>query len=233
MLNAVKKSACALAVLATLSTAAMAESVSLGVTGTITPPSCKMALGGNGTIDYGSIDYNSLKRDEFTILDIKSIDFNINCDTPTKVALIAKSERGESAAAHDGDDLAEISSGNALFGGTNIGAAGLGLSGDKGVGGYGLRIDGSTVNINGTRRGIVLSSDDNGSAWSKSTYGSFFNNTAVRYMSLSYPEATGPVSVKTLSANLDVQAYINKATKLDISKETALDGMVTIELVYL
>ena len=90
MMNAVKKTACALAVLAT-STAAMAESVDVKVIGTITPTACKPTLSGGGTVDYGIIPPASLKKDAFNQLDKRQLDFAITCDAPAKVAIAAKS----------------------------------------------------------------------------------------------------------------------------------------------
>ncbi|WP_139319892.1 DUF1120 domain-containing protein, partial [Serratia marcescens] len=66
MMNAVKKTTCALAVLATNSTAVMAESIDVKVIGTITPTACKPNFGGGGTIDYGNIQPASLSNDTFT-----------------------------------------------------------------------------------------------------------------------------------------------------------------------
>ncbi|MNW06548.1 hypothetical protein D3C71_2029760 [compost metagenome] len=48
--------------------------------------------------------------------------------------------------------------------------------------------------------------------------------------------ATGtltPVAFKTLATTLEVQAFINKASELDITKPIQLDGLATLELIYL
>ena len=42
-----------------------------------------------------------------------------------------------------------------------------------------------------------------------------------------------PAAFKNLTINLTVQAYINKASELDLTKPVILDGLSTIELVYL
>ncbi|EMH7336993.1 DUF1120 domain-containing protein [Serratia marcescens] len=83
MMNAVKKTACALAVLAT-STAVMVESIDVKVIGTITPAACKPTLTGDGVVDYGTIAPASLNKDAFNQLDNKKLDFVITCDAPAK-----------------------------------------------------------------------------------------------------------------------------------------------------
>lgn len=230
MMNAIKKTACALAVL-TASTTVMAESIDVKVIGTITPTACKPTLARGGTIDYGTINPNTLKKDEFTILAEKQIDFAITCDAPAKVAIAAKSGRGESAVSRDGT-LALISTGNTLFGYPTMSAAGLGLDGNKGVGGYGLRIQPSTIQADGKKvDGIV--SNGNTTSWGKTEQGSLYSVTTQRYVSWAAPGTLTPIAFTTLSGKLGAQAYINKASELDLTKPVKLDGLTTLELVYL
>lgn len=42
-----------------------------------------------------------------------------------------------------------------------------------------------------------------------------------------------PTALKNLASTLSVQAYINKASALDMTKPVKLDGLATIEVVYL
>lgn len=231
MMNAVKKTACALAVLAT-STAVMAESIDVKVIGTITPTACKPTLTGGGTIDYGTINPNTLKKDEFTILAEKQIDFSITCDAPAKVAIAAKSGRGESAVNIKDGKLTVISPENALFGDTNIGAAGLGLDGTKGVGGYGLRLQAGTMQADG-KNVDSIQSNGNTTSWAKTELGSLFNSISQRYSSWAAAGTLTPIAFTTLSGKLGAQAYINKASELDLTKPVKLDGLTTLELVYL
>lgn len=232
MMNAVKKTACALAVLATTSTAVMAESIDVKVIGTITPTACKPTLTGGGTIDYGTINPNTLKKDQFTILAEKQIDFAITCDAPAKVAIAAKSGRGESALNENGTLSVLSKDGYALFGQSNIGAAGLGLDGNKGVGGYGLRLQAGTMQADG-KNVDSIQSKGNTTSWAKTEVGSLFNNTAQRYSSWAAAGTLTPIAFTTLSGKLGAQAYINKASELDLTKPVKLDGLTTLELVYL
>ncbi|MBF4185541.1 DUF1120 domain-containing protein [Serratia ureilytica] len=231
MMNAVKKTACALAVLAT-STAVMAESIDVKVIGTITPTACKPTLTGGGTIDYGTINPNTLKKDEFTILAEKQIDFSITCDAPAKVAIAAKSGRGESAVNIKDGKLTVISTENTLFGHPSIAAAGLGLDGTKGVGGYGLRLQAGTMQADG-KNVDSIQSNGNTTSWAKTELGSLFNSTSQRYASWAATGTLTPIAFTTLSGKLGAQAYINKASELDLTKPVKLDGLTTLELVYL
>lgn len=231
MMNAVKKTACALMVLAATSTAVMAESIDVKVIGTITPTACKPILSGDGTLDYGSINPNTLKKDEFTVLDEKQIDFAITCDAPAKVALVARTARGNSAVQKDGS-LAEVATA-ALFGSDKIGAAGLGLDGTKGVGGYGLRLQAGTVQADGNQVDSIQA-NDNPTSWAKTDFGSLYNTaTSIRYMSWAKTGSLEPIAFTNLSGKLGAQAYINKASELDLSKPVRLDGLTTLELIYL
>ncbi|NNS10132.1 DUF1120 domain-containing protein [Erwinia sp. JH02] len=230
MMNAVKKTACALAVLAT-STAVMAESIDVKVIGTITPTACKPTLTGGGTIDYGTINPNTLKKDEFTILAEKKIDFAITCDAPAKVAIAAKSGRGESAVNKDGK-LTVISTHIPLFGAPNAHAVGLGLDGTKGVGGYSLRLQAGTMQADG-KNVDSIQSNGNPTAWGKTEYGALFNLSGQRYASWAATGTLTPIAFTTLSGKLGAQAYINKASELDLTKPVKLDGLTTLELVYL
>lgn len=233
MRNFVKQTACALAVLATSSAAMAAESLDIKVIGTITPAACVPTLSGGGTIDYGTIPPDSLKQDAFTTLDEKQINFTITCDAPTKVAVTAKSGRGASAVQQSNGSLVDMSTGNnGMFDGINISAVGLGLDGDKGIGGYGLRLAIGTMVADGTPVDSIQS-DGNTTSWSKAQTGSMFSSTSQRYVSWAASGTLEPVAFTTLTGKLGAQAYINKASELDLTKPVQLDGLSTLTLVYL
>ncbi|MHA7845305.1 DUF1120 domain-containing protein [Serratia sp. D1N4] len=235
MLNHLQKTVCALAVLATTSLPALAESIDVRVIGTISPAACAPTLSGGGTIDYGTIKTSTLATDAFTLLPEKQLDFAINCDAPAKVAITAHSQRGVSAVKADGT-LAELTTTTAgLFGisGGTVAVVGLGMDGAKGIGGYGLRLAAGTMTADGVAVDSIMS---NGSttAWVAATTGSVFNTpAALRYASWAKAGTTTPVAFTTLAGKLGVQAYINKASELDLTKPVVLDGLTTLELVYL
>ncbi|HCM9499884.1 DUF1120 domain-containing protein (plasmid) [Enterobacter asburiae] len=234
MLNQMQKSITAIAVLAAISLPAMANSVDVRVVGTITPSACTPTVSGNGTFDYGTIKPDTLSDTDFTVLAEKTLDFSIACDAPTKVGFKVTSQRPGSAVAADGSLQEDPTRPVPLFGlpAGNHGAFGLGLNGSKGIGGYGLRLvpdtitaDGASVKliaIDGSNNTITPlgGAIDGGSAWNY-TYSFATQTTSV------------PMTLSTLSAQLSTQAYINKKSELDLTKPVALDGLATIEMVYL
>lgn len=229
MMNAVKKTACALAVLATTSTAVMAESIDVKVIGTITPTSCKPTLTGGGSIDYGTIAPASLKKDELNQLDNKQLDFTITCDTPAKIALKAINGRPNTAAgttetgSFGGMVPAGISNDNGNW------VVGLGLDGSKKVGGYNMAL--SDVSADGAAVDY-LEAKDSDQAWYKKSKNLLFWNQPFK-VSWSKPGTLTPIAFTTLAGKLNVQAYINKVSELDLTKPVKLDGLATLELVYL
>ncbi|MEI0695034.1 DUF1120 domain-containing protein [Pectobacterium aroidearum] len=231
MMNTVIKTACALAVLAATSTGVMAQSVDVKVIGTITPTACKPTLTGGGTIDYGVIPPASLKKDSLNQLNIKSLDFAITCDAPAKVALkaingrpntaVGKGDEGKGGAAHlpdgIGSDVAEY-------------VVGLGLDGNKKIGGYAIAMtdvsaDGKTVEHG--YRGL-----NPGAKWLKYSKTYFYAHVPV-ISSWFKPGTDEPIAFTNLAGKLNVQAYINKTSELDLSKPVKLDGLTTLELHYL
>jgi hypothetical protein len=235
MLNNLQKTVCALAVLATTSLPALAESIDVRVIGTIDPAACTPTLSGGGTVDYGTIKPTALAQDAFTLLAEKQLDFAINCDAPAKVAITAHSQRGASAVKADGSLAVLATTTAGLYGvsGGNVAVAGLGLDGAKGIGGYGLRLTSGTMTADGVAVDSIQS-NGNTTSWATTGTGSLFNNEAnVRYSSWAATGTTTPIAFTTLAGKLGVQAYINKASELDLTKPVALDGLTTLELVYL
>jgi hypothetical protein len=154
-------------------------------------------------------------------------------NTPAKVAIKATSQRGNSAVNQANGSLAVVSSGNSLFGTTSVAAVGLGLDGAKGIGGYGIRLAAGTMMADNVAVDSIQS-NGNTTAWAKTSYGFLFNNsTSIRYSTWAATGTTTPIAFTTLTGKLGVQAFINKASELDLTKPIALDGLTTLELVYL
>lgn len=234
-MNAVKKTACALAVLATTSSAVMAESIDVKVIGTITPTACKPTLGGGGTIDYGNIAPASLSNDTFTVLAEKQVDFSITCDAPAKVAIHAVGSKADTAT-----NVLKTPAGYDTFNGIlfapNPGVVGLGGVDGKNIGGYGIRLVPGTYTVDGNDADTITRSAATG-VWVPSanlSAGSLFN-TAFKDLQMSWaPKGQlTPIAFTTAAGKLGVQAYITKTSELDLSKPINLDGLTTLELVYL
>jgi hypothetical protein len=203
------------------------------VVGHIGPTACTPVLAGGGTIDYGNIQPSSLAADAFTVLEEKQLDFSITCDAPAKVAIKATSQRGDSAVKTDGT-LTEMALVPGMFGATGgAGVVGLGLDGAKGIGGYSIRLAAGTMTADDVAVDSIQSTG-NTTSWAKTSYGVLINTIASpRYASWAATGTTTPIAFTTLAGKLGVQAYINKASELDLTKPIALDGLTTLELVYL
>lgn len=227
MMNAVKKSACVFAVLATTSTVVMAQSIDLKVIGTIAPTACTPTLSGGGTVDYGTISAASLKKDSFNQLAKKELDFAITCDAPAKVALRAINGRPASAAGttESGGFAGRIPVGVSAEQGNWV--VGLGLDGSRRIGGYNMHVRDVTLDA---KPGDFIYQTDGSAAWLNGT-GFLWD----RDFKISFGEAgtSEPTAFTNMAGKLNIQAYINKASELDLSKPIRLDGQTTLELFYL
>lgn len=233
MMNAFKKAACSLAVLVT-SAAVMAESIDVKVIGTITPTACKPTLTGGGTIDYGTISPASLKKDAFNQLDKKQLEFAITCDAPAKVAITAINGRPNTAA---GTTETGNFSGEAPEGvNTEVDkyVIGLGLDGNKKIGGFTFSISDAQAD------GKAVDGIQQWEQWGGNTvdwinqgnnYGPLTSSAS--RITWANKGTTNPIAFTTLAGKLNVQAYINKASELDLTKPVKLDGLSTLELIYL
>ncbi|MCT4704950.1 DUF1120 domain-containing protein [Enterobacteriaceae bacterium H11S18] len=233
MFKKMQKTVCALAVLAATTTSVMAaESVDVKVTGTVSPSACTPTLSGGGLVDYGTIKASTISADAYTVLDWKSLNFNIHCDAPAKVAVKAVNNRPNTAAGVTESPSGAGPSPVQLQPEMPTSAVvGLGMADTAKIGGYTLqltdaKVDGNDVANIWQRAGDPTWIDNAGNY---SLYGKV-------YSTISSWGAAGtlePVAFQDMSAKIDVRAYINKGSQLDLTKEIALDGMSTIEIVYL
>ncbi|MEB7587824.1 DUF1120 domain-containing protein [Serratia rubidaea] len=236
MMKQMQQSVCALAVLAATTLPAMAAStVDVRVIGTITPTACTPTLSGGGTIDYGAINPNTLSATDYTVLEERQIDFSITCDAPAKVAI--KSTNGRPNTVAGSTETAAGSAfppaGVSIFGQTNLGVLGLGLDGTAKIGGYAVRLEQGTIVVDGSINANNLASTDNGTTWLGTASGAFNVPNAERLITWGNGTNTIPIAFTTLTGKLGAQAYLNKSSELDLTKPVALDGLTTIELVYL
>ncbi|EJL85162.1 DUF1120 domain-containing protein [Pantoea sp. GM01] len=240
MMKQMTKNACALAVLAATtlgSMPAMASSVDVGVRGSIAPVSCVPTLSGGGAINYGTITADSLAAgDEYTVLPQKVLTLNIACSSPIKVGM--QIVNGRLNTHPTGNDLAHgavpAPPGVKLHSGfVSLATAGLGLDGTRRIGGYSVNLlnpvaDGVAVRNAHSLEGIA--------GWGTSTNGLMFSPHEFRPFTRSWTAATGtvePLAIENLTTGLQVHAFLNKATELDLAKPVRLDGMATLELIYL
>lgn len=226
---------CAFSLLAILpASLAAAPAAELKVTGTIVPSACQLTLDNNGLVEYGKIPTTTLNRNTFTPLALKGMYFNIKCEAPARVAILAKPARGVSAVNKDGA-LGELADSGITLGGINVPgkatAAGLGLHNSKGIGGYALVIHPTFHKADNKAVKLILS--DNTVSWAGvSTIQPMFYESRTLHFSWS-SDGKQPSSHTNFVGAFQIQAYINKSTELDLSKEVKLDGLATLELFYL
>ncbi|HEJ8090528.1 TPA: DUF1120 domain-containing protein [Serratia liquefaciens] len=222
--------ACALAVLTITSLPSQAKDIEVKVAGTITPSGCTPTLPGDGAIDYGIINSDSLTLDAYTTLERKNLALTITCDAPVKLALEAKNGRPNTLAgvatedAISGAALSPV--GHLIFGDPAV--VGLGISNSARIGGYQIGVnnviaDGDTV--------LPIIREGNSGKWTDGH--NFYSVGFKRQLSWMQDRLSEPGAYKSLTINLLVQAYINKASELDLTKPVILDGLTTLELVYL
>ncbi|EKS7202333.1 DUF1120 domain-containing protein [Enterobacter asburiae] len=225
------KSTLAVAIIASGINTAFAESVDVKVNGTIIPAACTPALAGGGVVDYGNIKASTLSADDYTTLPEKEIDFSITCDALAKVALNAVNDRpGTMAGVTEGYNGAATTP-VPVFGVSSAMGVGLGLDGTAKIGGYAVRLDPAKVTADGSSVDGIKNGGAGSTDWTGSP-GSVFSN-APRYISWAKTGELTPVAFKVLAGKLGVQAYINKASELDLTHAIHLDGQTTLEVIYL
>ncbi|SRR5471030_1645223 len=227
MLNKTQKTLCALAVItATMGSAMAANSVDVRVIGTITPAACTPTVSGGGVVDYGVIKASALSADAYTVLPVRQLDFSVACDARIKAGWTVTNDRPGSVAGstEEGSGYAESPVPLTVAGFV----AGLGLDGSTPIGGYAMSMssataDGATVDTIGR----------SGATWLQNTASVMFTSWPGIVHTAATTGTVVPVAFSNFSAKLNVQAYINKASALDLSKQILLDGQNTIEIVYL
>lgn len=235
MMKQMQQSVVALALCGAISVPAMAASTDVKVTGTITPAGCTPTLSGGGVVDYGNIRADNLSATFYTVLAEKDIDFSIKCDAPAKIAIKATEGRPNTAAGVDEEGFGGVgvlSMEVRILNQYRAYVAGLGLDGNKRIGGYGILLlvgqttaDGQSVN--------TLVSSDIATGWQQTNSTHIFDPYGPRYLSWSQTGSVTPLAIRNFSSKLRVQAYLNKTSELDLSKAITLDGLTTLELIYL
>jgi hypothetical protein len=209
------------------SSAQAAETAELTVTGRVLPPSCTIALAG-GTIAYGTLPVSKLNAAEPTAVtpwmggNTPSDTLNIACDAPAQIAVQLLDNRAGTAAPGVILGSALEASATEIFGlgqdstGTRVGAYSVTASATT--------VDGST--------GKVITSTD-GTSWADGSNVLFSNQPGwlMSWTAAASPAAPEPVT--TVAQTLNVNAAVVGTSSLDTSAPVALDGSLTIELVYL
>lgn len=234
-MNKRQMTTCVLALLAITSLPTQAKNIEIKVAGSITPSGCTPTLSG-ASVDYGTMTSDSLTLDAYTTLDRKSLDLTITCDEPVKLAFETKNGRPNTLAGADEDAIsgaglspisAPSSPLNSWLQGTAV--VGLGLSGSGHIGGYVVTIGGISASGVSVQ---TISRDGSSGKWTDGG-GNLYGIGVKKKISWKKGDVVEPVAVQALTMSLNVQAYINKASELDLTKPIVLDGLSTIELIYL
>ncbi|MBK0126283.1 DUF1120 domain-containing protein [Pantoea sp. S61] len=233
-----QKSLLALAIIATTALNVHAASTAdIKVIGSIEPGTCTPTLAGGGTIDYGTMSPSVLNATGYTALPANDINFTINCTAASKVAIKALNKRpdtspsGRDVFSGGGADITGIT----LLGVSGLNrVAGLGMQDKAKIGGYVVRINSASLQADSTAVDTLLSRNS-GSTWAAAGKETdmFGGISTARYYSVAAKGQTSPVAFTTLTGKFDVQAFINDRKNLDLTNIVNLDGLTTLELVYI
>lgn len=202
---------------------AQAQSIDVRVIGTITPAACIPSLAGGGVVDYGNIAASTLNQTTATALPVRSVAFTITCDAPTRVALRAMDNRASSAV----PGIIQIVS----PGLTAEHTFGLGVGAGKNIGGFALQLEPGGITLDGSTAITNMASSDGGATWT-GRFGGYTRHDG-RMMSWATTGSTVPTAFTTMAGTLDVHTVIDKAENLTLTSDVELDGLATLELVYL
>lgn len=220
------------AVLTVMSHAALAATnVELKVSGNIAPVACDVNLGNGGTIDYGNISPDLLSDTAVTKLVEKQLPLEISCEAPIRFGIKTTTRRPNTG--YGG--VAYPNGNNGYFEGSMMGQVyfhGLGLSDNsKKIGGYAMITDTKNTTADGKKVAGLRKHPDE-SAWKANNDGELiWSNTLLH--SWAEEKKSEPLPIKSLNTTLRVQAYIALKNEFDFSKPIKLNGMSSIELVYL
>jgi hypothetical protein len=201
------------------------QSARVRLSATMTPSACEIRLGNGGVVDYGVIPASSLRRADFTVLAKREVPLTIVCDAPASVGVRAEDHRGGSrvrgitkAALPTSDDSNNFGLGSGKMG--NVGGYVMQLRPES------FSADQSSVYT------IVNTANGVNGRWNRSELGTLAHTAGSVASWTNGPEAR-PLSFSTLTGMLTIQAILNVAEALNFTAEIQLDGLATLELVYL
>ncbi|MCR4465548.1 DUF1120 domain-containing protein [Burkholderia sp. SCN-KJ] len=191
-----------------LSSPGVASAADLSVSGQIRADSaCSIALGNGGVVDLGTISSRNLQEADETNFN-SNMPFGVHCQAPTKVAFRLLDNRAGTSSYHN------------MFG--------LGASGGKNVGAVVLALD----EIFGDGAKLThLAHWKGGSGWGEG-WGDI-KAEDVLLSSWAEPGQSSPQAYQNIDSSLRFYTRIAPAKDLDLSQEIAIDGSITMELVYL
>ncbi|EKM5745003.1 DUF1120 domain-containing protein [Enterobacter kobei] len=209
--------------------AGAAETADVTINGRLLPPTCSISLS-SPTVAYGTLRVSALNTDTPSHITpyLNGTDptttLNVSCEGPALIgAKIADQRAGTVAATDEGID--------GVLGVTPTQLFGLGSFGGKSLGAYAILS--SNVLVGGAA-GKVISSTDNGGNWADQSADFGLSNTAGWLWSwTSDTSGAAAEPVQTVAQTFTIKSAVQPMNELSITDSAPLDGLVTIELVYL
>lgn len=203
----------------------------LKVTGSIVPASCTPSLVGGGTLDFGTIQTNTLDKSDFTFLGDRNVDLTIICGAPLRVAITFTDSR--SGTSPNGIGAFIGTKAELLVKPNDKNPFGFGSVGEKKVGAYIIMLDQLKATVD-TAVASIIQAEETPPNWGLSP-GLTINIGAVRSHSWALRGATNvPAAGKVFVQPIKVYAAANKVADLpEGTAEMALDGQVTITVGYI
>ncbi|WP_130903523.1 MULTISPECIES: hypothetical protein [unclassified Pseudomonas] len=202
-------------------TAAAATSVDLAVQGTVSPPSCSIALSGNLNIVLGTIPSGALNQTVSTSLaDVPAGDLKIGCAGPTLVGLSAVDNVHPTTYFPVAQDAKYF---------------GLGTDSDgHNVGNYQIYLDNPSID---SAQGYMTMSSNSGSTWfsvSGANNATLVRASPTTISSWSKVAAGSPPSLlTTVSVPMVIRPMIAPKNSINTTVQIELSGSATLELLYL
>lgn len=235
MKTLLKKSLLASLLSLTATSVMAASSVDIKVTGKIVPAACTPSFPtGGGIADFGTIKVASLNSTTPTALpDIKEVPVAITCEEDTRIGVTFTDTHSASTPTQGYNiNFATtdfVTTVNYLFG--------LGMYNTQKIGAYALGIKneaGSVTNDKGENLSVYVTRDSGASWGTKASnhYMQIVSNKSEIY-TFGTANKTEPAPQTKVNFIVGVSAIINPTNDLQITDEATLDGLTTVELVYL
>ncbi|MGA9702732.1 DUF1120 domain-containing protein [Pseudomonas sp.] len=185
-----------------------ASTTDFTVKGTITPNACDPMLSGGGVVDYGKMTAKALIPDAPTSLPPQVMQLEIQCDSPTFLALNTIDNRAGSSAISPRAHGLGMTPNDEKLGSVNFGL-------------YNAVADGNVVR--------TITSQDGGATWQPSVMLSHYVMTAIGRADFSLT----PIAVTRFTADLRLYTMIDGTDRLTVLDEVPMDGHVTVQMTYL
>lgn len=189
------------------------SSISVRMTGSVTPSACSMAIIGNGIFDFGTMSTQDLQAANFNNLQNMRQTLSVSCPSSALIALSFIDNRS-------GTTSSSLVNEGGLFG------LGKDASGNA-IGGYYLATSRHILNGDPAH---ATSSFDAGGSWTSEI---FLKSDDLFIHSWTHTLGGSPVPVSTALVEVIADPVIAPLSTLDITQDFQLDGSATIELVYL